>query len=501
VKAAVKGEGAVKRRGKRASTSSALGGEVGGRQVGRGWDDPGPLPSSGRGLVLAALHAARSEREEIVGFISAISDIYTTTYNGQRSAIVTDLGREHSQPYPLWAQDGVVYRLTTEGEALRDGGTFENFGPRPGAKKGREGGASHSAPQVAEAVLETNGLQGHSQLWRVRWQGTGAGASSWVPTAQIPPHLLKRDLNGARVAFNLGLLPSLADTESTGVERTSVSAQAAHACAQFLATHWRDGALHLTEHAKAQGYATYEKTLGEHSPDEQALHTLLITNALIPHANHVLPGFAQMGEELASWVQRKYDTVVELYFAHGLRQGPHTLKSTGFDVHQDSEDFDFIEYTVVVKLTPDASGEPPSAMRVVGSQEHFHYGGEAGAAGCFLAKLYHASVAPKSDQEHYKIAFFFRKSVKGERRAKRKLVESADSLVLLDAPAMEAADGTDLDPDDTHQRRLASRRQSVMHELSAASVAAVAAENAHVKRVADHEYAVPAAVGAVNDDP
>ena len=48
-------------------------------------------------------------------------------------------------------------------------------------------------------------------------------------------------------------------------------------------------------------------------------------------------------------------------------------------------------------------------------------------------------VAPKSDQEHYKIAFFFRKSVKGERRAKRKLVESADSLVLLDAPAMEAA--------------------------------------------------------------
>jgi len=71
------------------------------------------------------------------------------------------------------------------------------------------------------------------------------------------------------------------------------------------------------------------------------------------------------------------------------------------------------------KLTADAVGEPPSAMRVVGCERHFHYGPEAGASGCFRARLHHASVEPKSEEEHLKLAFFFRKSSAGERRAKR----------------------------------------------------------------------------------
>ena len=58
-----------------------------------------------------------------------------------------------------------------------------------------------------------------------------------------------------------------------------------------------------------------------------------------------------------------------------------TLTSTGFDVHQDIEDYDFIEYTVVVKLTADLPGEPPSRMRVVGAPHHFQYGAAAGSAG------------------------------------------------------------------------------------------------------------------------
>ena len=73
-------------------------------------------------------------------------------------------------------------------------------------------------------------------------------------------------------------------------------------------------------------------------------------------------------------LHQRFGTVVELYFAHGLRQSPETLKSTGFDVHQDTEEWDFIEYTVVVKLTPDEEDEPPSAMRVVGANRHFYYG-------------------------------------------------------------------------------------------------------------------------------
>jgi hypothetical protein len=76
---------------------------------------------------------------------------------------------------------------------------------------------------------------------------------------------------------------------------------------------------------------------------------------------------------------------------------------------QDTEDFDFIQYSVVIKLTADAAGEPPSRMRVVGGARHFEYGAQAGAAGLFKARLHHASVPPASEAEHIKVAFFFRK--------------------------------------------------------------------------------------------
>ena len=81
---------------------------------------------------------------------------------------------------------------------------------------------------------------------------------------------------------------------------------------------------------------------------------------LLPHVRIAVPGFREMEAELTSWLNRQYDTVVELIFAHGLRQGPDTLRSTGFDVHQDTEDYDFIQFTVVVKLTADDEGEPAS---------------------------------------------------------------------------------------------------------------------------------------------
>ena len=60
-------------------------------------------------------------------------------------------------------------------------------------------------------------------------------------------------------------------------------------------------------------------------------------------------------------------------------------------------------------------------MRGVGAPFHIEYGPTPGASGCFRARLFHASVAPTSEREHLKIAFFFRSSVKGERLAKRAL--------------------------------------------------------------------------------
>jgi hypothetical protein len=55
---------------------------------------------------------------------------------------------------------------------------------------------------------------------------------------------------------------------------------------------------------------------------------------------------------------------------------------------QDTEEYSFIAFTVVVKLTPDETDEPPSAMRVVGASRHFYYGPAAGDAGCFRAALH-----------------------------------------------------------------------------------------------------------------
>ena len=120
-------------------------------------------------------------------------------------------------------------------------------------------------------------------------------------------------------------------------------------------------------------------------------------------------------------------------------------------MHQDTEDFSFIEYTVLVKLTPDAPGEPPSAMRVVGAAHPFLYDAVAGAAGCFRSDLFHASVAPESAEEHLKLAFFFRKSTQAERRAKRALAETAEGRAPPEpraqrrkaAPCKEEAEGAE----------------------------------------------------------
>ena len=65
----------------------------------------------------------------------------------------------------------------------------------------------------------------------------------------------------------------------------------------------------------------------------------------------------------------------------------------------------------MVKLTPDLEDEAQSAMQVVAANQEFYYGSNAGAAGCFLAGLFHKSVVPRSAREHLKMAFFFRRSM------------------------------------------------------------------------------------------
>ena len=136
--------------------------------------------------------------------------------------------------------------------------------------------------------------------------------------------------------------PSLLEPGSTGVVTCSVPRANAEECAAFLAEHWRDGELRLGA-ARVTGYTSYSKTLSAHDSEQQRLHTLLMTNGLLPSLRESLPGFAAMEQSLADWLHRRHGAHYSLFFAHGLRQSPETLASTGFAVHQDTEDFDFIE--------------------------------------------------------------------------------------------------------------------------------------------------------------
>jgi hypothetical protein len=224
-----------------------------------------------------------------------------------------------------------------------------------------------------------------------------------------------------QAAFNKGMEPLLSpgSSDPSGVVAINVNPADAELCAQYLERHWTDGRLILPDGQRCFGYGTYTKTLNQHDSEQQRLHTLLLTSALLPAVRAHVPGFSAMEESLLALLQQRCGSVFELFYAHGLRQGPDTLRSTGFSVHQDTEDFDFIDYSIVCKLTPDDDGEPPSKMSVVGAEQPFIYTGAAGSGGLFRSRLYHSSVAPESRRQHLKVAFFFRENRRGERAVKR----------------------------------------------------------------------------------
>ena len=214
-----------------------------------------------------------------------------------------------------------------------------------------------------------------------------------------------------RREFNLQLEPAI--KAGSGVKATVVDSAHAAACAAFLQQQWLGSArLGLTGiylgGTQCQGYASYPKTLLAHDAEEQASHTLLISSALLPLYRDKCPGFEAMEQQLVVWLAEEFGVVAELANGHALRQSQATLRSTGFGVHQDTEDDDSILFTVVVKLTADEDEEPPSAMRVLAAGFDFEYAPQAGAAGCFQAAHFHQSIAPASEREHLKLAFFFR---------------------------------------------------------------------------------------------
>ena len=397
---------------------------------------------------IAALCVARNERARRTAAVVAAEDAIIALNLQMAGKGAWAQGAEETQ-------DGTKVQSRKPRKMIEGGGGAAESG----MPRGTSAAEVEDVPREVERVLDSNDELGASARWLVKWIGVSEAEASWVPVRKIPRELLAEFEQQRMEAFNKRLEPLLesapeGSSDASGVVALHVDAGHARACADYLQSNWANGKLKLVDPADGRpmgtcfGYASYGKTLSTHDAKQQSTHTLLVTNALVQSARTCIPGFHEIELQLAVWLQQTFGTVVELFYAHGLRQSPETLRSTGFTIHQDTEDYDFIEYTVVVKLTADEDGEAPSQMRVVGASRHFAYGKDAGAAGAFRARLFHASVAPTSEHEHLKVAFFFRNSIKGERLAKRSLVghQAANDDELLALRRVEVHNRTYVAP-------------------------------------------------------
>ena len=192
---------------------------------------------------------------------------------------------------------------------------------------------------------------------------TTGSAGQPAPQPSVTDHL--------RAAFNIQLEPSIRST--AGVTATHVDFNAAKLCAEFLQHGWQGNELVLGKGLCCRGYSSYPKTLLDHDADEQMRTTLLITGTLLPSFRIGCPGFEEMERELLRWLAEKYDFEAELSYGHALRQSRETLRSTGFGLHQDTEDDPTIEFTVVqraINIIADSNtafGFSPFGRSVVGN--------------------------------------------------------------------------------------------------------------------------------------
>ena len=196
-----------------------------------------------------------------------------------------------------------------------------------------------------------------------------------------------------------------------------LDAAVASGLASFLTDRWvPTGCLVLpsaspncTRPVKLLGYVTYPLVVGQHDATLQQRHTLLLRTAshLAAFRFHA-PGFAALESAVLAHLGAMTDNecAFMLSSAHVLLQSPETHGSTVFTEHQDTENDARVTDTVVIKLTPDIDGEPPSAMRIVGARNQFCYAPAAGSAAVFNARLWHISVPPASQRPHIKLTLF-----------------------------------------------------------------------------------------------
>ena len=300
------------------------------------------------------------------------------------------------------------------------------------AAASRSPSSTSSSPKAKDEIVQilATNADAKDEEFTVKWR---SGKETKVKRATLSEGLLESladDIEKAHIAFNMKHEPGLTTGDRIGVTKVIVSQRSVKQVAEHLQENWRDGKWHVTA-KPIEGFTTYDKVIGSYDAEEQKMNTLFIHPPAMPNLRKHVPGFLAMEKELLLWLTNRYNHVVETNNGHVLRQGPRTLGSTTFSVHQDTEEEYDIEYTIVVKLTADAKGEPPSEMMVLGGKSNFKYGAAAGSAGCFKAKCYHSSVQDKPGRkEHLKIAFFFKKDERGEARAKRAAERSGGGEAL-----------------------------------------------------------------------
>ena len=182
-----------------------------------------------------------------------------------------------------------------------------------------------SAASPFERGDEEQGSSGGRATRSIDSEGTGTGSSGnrnrveLMRQASREGKAPQRDVTAVdddpRCEFNLKLEPAI--KAGSGVKATAVDSGQAAACAAFLQQQWRGSArfglngIYLGGQ-QCQGYASYPKTLLEHDAEEQASHTLLISNALLPLYREKCPGFEPMEQQLVAWLAEEFGFVAEL---------------------------------------------------------------------------------------------------------------------------------------------------------------------------------------------